>query len=419
MTYSAQVPATGGPHWLVVTEEAFVPADSGGRVETANLLAAAAAAGVRLHVIVPGLDANGRELHRRALPGVRLESIPRKEELRSHVGLAPYLFASRPLPQGLPAQLLRDHLADPYDAVVAASFRVAHLGTDLAGRLGVPLVVRPHNVESRYFRQLARSSGALRRWPYLVESWKLRRAEAALHADERVSLFADIAEQDAADRAARTRTPVLHVPPFLTVRPDDGRPDQGRPDGGRPEQGRPGGDATVLFLGSLDNPNNTDAVRWFLDEAWTGVHAAVPGAGFAVVGRRATPELSSALRDRGVRLTVDAPDVHVHLRAAAVFVNPVRAGAGINIKMVEAMAAGLPVVTTTVGARGLHWRPGEHLVVADGAADFTAAVVGLLVDPAERAAIGEAGRRFVRTELDGARHISRMRAALDHPRVPG
>lgn len=397
---------SGAPHWLAFAEEAFVPADSGGRVESLNMLRAATAAGIRLHVVVPGLPPDAAAVHRGALPGAKFEAIPRRTGWRSHAALAPYLFVSRPMPPRLLPRLADEHAADPYDAVLAVSFRVAHLGVLAARALDLPLVVRPHNIESEYFAELARGARFPRDLPYRAEAWKLLRAERALHAERRIALFADIAERDAARRRQVTRTPVVHLPPFLP-------PAAPQPVAVEKEAGPPR--VTVLFLGALDGPHNREGIVWFVQQCWPLVRAEVPDAELHVVGRRGAPDLVARLRAAGARVTVDAPDVAPHLRAAAVFVNPVQHGAGVNIKVVEAMAAGVPVVSTPTGSRGLHWRDGEQLVVVDDRAAFARAVAGLLREPARRVALGAAGRRFVTEELDGVRQINRMREALVRP----
>jgi glycosyltransferase involved in cell wall biosynthesis len=293
--------------------------------------------------------------------------------------------------------------------VLAVSFRTAHLAVALADALDVPAVVRPHNVESAYFAQLADGLGFPRNLPHRAEAWKLRRAEAAVHASPRVALFAEIAEEEVAARSALTRTPVVHVPPFLP--PLAPAPQERAVSTGAVSTGAaPTGD-TVLFLGALDNGNNADAARWLAAELGPALRAVRPATDLHVVGRRAPEGLRRELAAAGVRATYDAPEVGSHLAAADVFVNPVRHGAGVNIKMVEAMAAGLPVVTTPVGARGLHWRDGEHLVVAEGVTGFRDAVTGLLDDPARRSALAKAGRAFVEG-LDGVGRLRRLAADL-------
>ncbi|MEP6562994.1 MAG: glycosyltransferase family 4 protein, partial [Nakamurella sp.] len=371
------------------------------RFESLNMLKAAVAAGIKLHVIVPGMILPASvAAHQAALPGTPLESIARRTGWRSNASLTPFIFASRPLTSDLRARIGRLHAADPFTAVLAVSFRVVVLGTTLAGDLGIPLIVRPHNVESEYFSQLAASSVFPRNIPYRAEAWKLRRAERAIHQSPGINLFADIGERDAQWRAGKTTTRVIHVPPFIDLPPNAERP-------------APGGvGRTVFFLGALDNSNNVDGIRWFVESCWPELRRQVPDLDLHVVGRRAPTALVNELHAAGVRVTVDAPEVGSLLAAADIFINPVRRGAGVNIKMIEAMSAALPVVSTTTGARGMSWRDGEQLLVADTPVEFSAAVRKLLDDADERARLGAAGRRFVAAELDGVRQINRMRATL-------
>lgn len=391
----------GRDHWLAIAEEEFVPATSGGRVESLNLLTAAAAAGVRLHVIVPGMgDEASAAAHGVALPGHLLEGIPRATTWRSHLSLQPYVFRSRPLPRGFLRHVKELHAEDPFDVVLAASFRVAHLGQALANAIDVPLVIRPLNGESAYFEQLSHGSSFPRSLAYRAEAYKLRRAESNIHSAVDVALFADISQSDAEWRAALTRRPVIHVPPFV----DTAR--NGAPVDRRQHDGQVS--STLLFLGALDFPNNVAGVRWFVERCWPDLRTREDAVALHIVGRRAPSRLVDELVACGARVTSNAPEVGSLLSEADVFVNPMQRGSGVNIKMVEAMQAGLPIVSTTVGARGLSWRDGQHLLIADTPEQFTAAV-GRLVDDRElRQRIGSAAQEFVRDELDGLRHIGRM-----------
>lgn len=407
-------PSVGTPtRWLVVVEEAFVPADAGGRVESLNLLRAAAAAGVALTVVVPGvLDPAAQDAHRAALPpGTVLHFVPRREGAAALLSRQPYVFASRPVPSALVVRVADDHDRTPWDAVVAVSFRSAPTALVLARALRLPVLVRSYNIESDYFDALAGSTSLPRSVMYRWEAAKLRRAERRLHQDPSIVAFAEIGEKDAEARRRRTDRPVLFVPPFVGDRRTVDRfTADPAADGRRP---------VLLFLGSLDFANNIEGIRWFAQRVWPTVRAATTRTGsparFQVAGRRASAALVQELEAVGAEVMVDVPDVAPVLAGADVFINPVLAGAGVNIKMVEAMAASLPVVSTAVGARGLPWRDGEHLLIADQEQAFAAAVSGLLVDPAGRDRLARAGRRFIGEELDGGRQIDRLRSALSAP----
>ncbi|WP_420116504.1 glycosyltransferase [Micromonospora sp.] len=380
-------------------------------METINMLRAAQATGLDLHVVVPGaMSPQSRLAHRAALPGVEMDFIPRRTGWRANLHLTPYLFASRPLPAGLLDRLRRRHAENPYTAVLAISYRTAPLSIAIARALGLPLLVRPHNVESQYFATLAGTSRFPRNLPYLAESFKLRRAEAGIHADPTVTAFADIGERDAAWRRERTDRPVVFVPPFVgTIGSTDDR------DGDDGEDlVCTSGELTLLFLGALDFVNNIDGIRWFVQRCWPALREGVDGrpVRLRVVGRNASAALVAELTAAGAEVLVDVPRVDPYLRAADVFVNPVRSGAGVNIKMIEAMSAALPVVSTSTGARGLPWRDGTELAIADEAGDFVAAVRALLVDADRRAEMSSAASEFVRTVLDPVAQMQRMRSAV-------
>lgn len=152
---------------------------------------------------------------------------------------------------------------------------------------------------------------------------------------------------------------------------------------------------TVAFVGSLDWRPNQDAVRWLLESIWPLVMVQTPNATLSVVGRR-PPHWVANLCDRAkVSLCADVPDVRPHLADAAVIVVPLRIGGGSRLKILETMAAGRSVVSTTIGAEGLDVRAGEHLMIADEPAEFAREVVSLLNDPAGRQSLASAGRAVV------------------------
>ena len=391
-------PADGVERWLILAEESFLPATSGGRVETLNFVRSIRRSEIDMELVVPMKASQDRAPYRKFLPGVAVTFVERRSGLGPLLGVEPYVFASRPVPAGVAQSVLRRSFSARPTAVVSYSFRVAHMGVALSALLGVPHLVRCHNLESAYFRHLARSAPLWRGAAYRAESWRVRRAEAAIHKSAHVNCFADISIEDHRARSALTSAPTLHLPPFLPARVGSGR---------HPVA------CSALFVGSLDSAANDEAVMWLLRECWPRVRASHPAATLRIVGRNPRNVLRRATgASPGVELVADAPAIEPHFAAAKVFVNPVRRGSGVNIKVVEAMAAGLPVVATTAGSRGMLWEPGRHLLVADRPNDFAERVGQLLTDPARRHMIGEEGRRFIAEALDPAILLERMRQAL-------
>jgi glycosyltransferase involved in cell wall biosynthesis len=149
---------------------------------------------------------------------------------------------------------------------------------------------------------------------------------------------------------------------------------------------------TLLFAGALNYPPNIDAARILVQDVLPRVRAAVPEARAIVAGRAAGQEtLALAAAHPDLTLRVDVPDMRPLLAQAAVVVVPLRAGSGTRLKILQALAAGRPMVSTPLGAEGLDLEAGRHLLIAPLVDEFSAAVVGLLRDPAARAALAAAG----------------------------
>ena len=172
-------------------------------------------------------------------------------------------------------------------------------------------------------------------------------------------------------------------------------------------------DATsdLLFVGGFLHDPNVDAVQYFVREVLPLVTDEVD-ARLWVIGQQ-PPEDIRALESASVVVTGHVPDVEHHLRRARVSVSPVRYGAGMKGKNVHAMAHGLPLVTTTIGAEGMDLVDGQHALIRDGAEAFAAAVVALYRDPALWAHLSESSQELVRTRWTPAAMRARLADLLD------
>jgi len=151
---------------------------------------------------------------------------------------------------------------------------------------------------------------------------------------------------------------------------------------------------TVVFNGILTYRPNVDAAEHLVDEIWPLVLRRHPDARLTLVGR-ASEEDRRRLTRPGVEVTGEVPDVRPYLREAAVVVVPVRIGGGTRLKVVEGLALGKAMVSTSLGCEGIDVRDGEHLLIADGAERFASEVIGLFDDPAKGEELGRAGRALV------------------------
>jgi len=157
----------------------------------------------------------------------------------------------------------------------------------------------------------------------------------------------------------------------------------------------------IVFLGDLTYPPNRDGVLFFAREVFPLIRRAEPGATWHVLGRP-TEELRAAIDGQpAVVMTGYVPDVRPHVAQAEVVVVPLRAGGGARLKILEALAMGRPVVSTGLGAEGLE--PRQGVTIADSPADFAAAVLNVLRDPARAAAAAAQARPSLVTRYDWAR----------------
>ena len=164
----------------------------------------------------------------------------------------------------------------------------------------------------------------------------------------------------------------------------------------------------VIFTGAMDYHANIDAVTAFAQEVWPELHASVPELVFTIVGRNPSAEVR-ALRDKpGIEVTGVVKDVRPYYSEAAAAVMPLTVGGGTRIKILEAMAAGVPVISTSLGAEGLAAIPGTHYLRTDSTAGMLAALQAVSGDPGSAARMVSAAREFVRRHHDWARLSDRL-----------
>jgi glycosyltransferase involved in cell wall biosynthesis len=151
----------------------------------------------------------------------------------------------------------------------------------------------------------------------------------------------------------------------------------------------------IVFSGVMRTPTNVHAVQWFARNVWPQVRAALPDATWTIVGREPSAEVRELDKLPGITVAGTVPDPAIYMAEAAVCINPMQAGGGMQNKLIEYLAMGKAIVATPVANEGIGATPGEHLLVAESAGDFAASVIALLNDSEHRGALGAAGRAFV------------------------
>jgi polysaccharide biosynthesis protein PslH len=293
-------------------------------------------------------------------------------------------------------------LAPQHDVCVCLGLQMTQFRDVLP--TGMPLILDNFNVESDILQGLARRRRGLKRFYWLLQALKLRVYERRALRNAAVALAISESDRNRFEELAPGASifkmpPGLDLSEYLAARP-------------RPERGR------LVFVGALDWHVNIDAACWLARQVFPKVRDRIPHASLSVIGRRPAPEVQQLHGLPGVTLHADVPEVIPHLCAASVVAVPLRFGSGVQTKVIEALAMGRPVVTTSVGRDGLDVRDGREVLVADQADSFAAACVALMQDPARAEAIGESGRGAVRERYSAQRlHLDMLRL-LELVRTP-
>jgi glycosyltransferase involved in cell wall biosynthesis len=287
----------------------------------------------------------------------------------------------------------------------------APYATALMGISGAPWVMMAHDIQSftweRYYRSEA---NPLKRW-YIKKQWdKYRRYEARVFSEAHLTIT--VTEED--ERRARE-----HFSARRTAVVDNGV-DVAYYQAPALQQQSARKPSDILFLGSLEWRPNLDAARILLTDIFPLVLAEVPTAKLCIVGRRPPKWLVQLGKSaRNVEIHADVPDVRPFLYRCGAMAVPLRIGGGSRLKILEALATDLPVVSTKVGAEGLHLRPGSHFAEADSAEDMARVLVGWIRNPQSTREMVLAGRRVVENQYDWSTLAGKMERAwqelLDSP----
>ena len=159
----------------------------------------------------------------------------------------------------------------------------------------------------------------------------------------------------------------------------------------------------IVFVGSMDYHANIDGAVSFARDVWPGLHGRHPEMIFTIVGRDPAPEVRALTTNPGIEVTGTVDDVRPFYREALAAVVPLKVGGGSRLKILEAMAAGVPVVSTTLGAEGLDLNDGENIVIADTNEQLAEALDKVIKSEELRQRISEAGHALVSERCDWSR----------------
>jgi len=243
---------------------------------------------------------------------------------------------------------------------------------------GVPKILDFGDMDSQKWREYARYKPFPLSAGYALEGWKLEREERRLAARFDLCTATTRAEWETL-RSLAGDTPTDWFPNGVDTRYWAPSPTAHAPD-------------HVVFVGRMDYYPNQQCMIEFCDAVLPALRERRPGVRLTIVGADPSPAIRALGERPGVTVTGSVPDVRPYLHQAAVMVAPLRIARGTQNKILEGMAAGVPVVASRLAAGGVDASAPAHLLTADTPAECVDALCRVLDDPAERRRLAQAGR---------------------------
>ncbi len=367
------------------------PALSGAKLREYHFLRALGERGAVTYLYFA--DAGVAPLSNRELPFCRrIEALP-KPQAYSPGKIARGLFGRWPLPllnyySGQMAQRVAAVTAnEAFDLVHLDSIHMAPYVSQL--KPGTRVVYNWHNIESEAMRRYGATVDSLPRRTYAALT--ARKIEAV----ERESLKTSFGHIVCSERE---RVQLSAGAPQARIAVIDNGVDSGY----FGQLQRSASPQRIIFVGTMNYYPNVEAAVSFTREIWPRIRARLSSLTFSIVGAHPTPEVLALRREPGVEVTGTVPDVRPFYADAAAAIVPLRTGGGTRLKILEAMAAGIPVLSTPLGAEGLAVEDGRHLILVEAgdAGGWERELVKVAESRSTVTALTAAAGRLVRDRYD-------------------
>ena len=271
-------------------------------------------------------------------------------------------------------------------------FVTPYLGT-IRRHSKAKVILRSHNIEYRIWRELAEGTRNMAKRAYLKYlANKLEEYERSVL--EQVDGIAAISSSDFENfKKLGYAKPMKNIPfgvqvsnnEYLKIPKEKG----------------------ICYIGSMDWKPNAEGLVWFLEDVWPSIHKAHPDLIFYIAGKN-MPEYLERLGTPNVNIVGEVPDAKAFLAKYEVSVVPLLMSGGLRIRVIEAMSIGSCVITTRSAAKGLHYEAGKHLLLADTASEFTAAIERALMIKGDAKVIGDSARLMIEDHYNIERVLNEL-----------
>lgn len=388
---------------LVLTQVVVYPADAGPKVKTLQVLRYLAAKHEVVYCTFVRSEQEVRDASKLKEICHRVETVPMK---RSRVSDVRFLLES--LATGDSFILRRDDRADMRAKVrqLLEEERIDVLHVDQLNMMrfvpedwGGTVILDEHNAVWQVVERLRKgATNPLSRWLMGREARIMRRIEGAACRRAQVVLAVSTHDQEALREVAGEQVKMEIVPITVDVEQFTAIWEARDPQPNR-----------LFTIGTMFWPPNSEGVMWWLREGYAHLHALCPAVTYDIVGAR-PPQALQTLAERcpGVRVHGYVADAAPFWKEATALAVPLLSGGGVRVKILEAMAMGLPVVSTTVGCEGLEVQHGVHLLIADTPGDFAQACAIVLNDKELANKLANNARALMREKYDANIALRRL-----------
>lgn len=351
---------------LAFLQEFPLPPNNGIRADISRRLRCFHALGHEIHVVTwtggrldPTLSAENLAEVRAQSASLHVATVDRSWRRALRLPRYPSQIAARLLDKAQVAHILAATYANgsPPDIIWVDGIHASGAALQIASLIPSPIVYRSHNREAYFLTEQAKLSLGLHKLSIQASNLGLARWELALLL--KAKFIADISLEDVDFWRNKGIRHNIWLPPLADekILATAQHSDIAR-------------DIDFLYVGGLISPNNVDGLRWFIDYVNPLIRERVPKAKVVVAGRSPSPDLSAILSANGIEVIANPEQVDKLFARARVLFNPIFHGSGVNLKIVDMMGSGRPLVTTNKGARGLPTDLLQMITVTDDPVEF-------------------------------------------------
>jgi len=279
---------------------------------------------------------------------------------------------------------------EQFDAVQIEASVMAGYAEIISSRPNAPAIVYDwHNIESELMRRFAEQAGSLpKRFYAAITARRLEALERGMLRSGATHIVCSQREQEQLRRIAPGAA-IEFVP--------NGVDTSGFAGASNSAEGQP---QSLVFVGSMNYHANVEGVLYFVERIWPELRRDFPQITLTLVGSSPTPAILALAGRPGIEVTGTVPDTKPYYSRASVAIVPLLTGGGTRLKILEAMAAGVPVLSTRLGAEGLGASPGEDIVIAETEAEWLTSLRRLLTDAPYAGSVAEKGLHLVHEKYD-------------------